>query len=120
MEEEYYNVGIKRRNAALCVFFSIITLGIYAIYWFVCLTNDTNKLSRYKTAGGGMAILFSIITLGIYSIYWVYMLGKKAGDIDRDKSSGVAYLLLNIFLPGIGTVIAYCLAQGVLNRACDK
>ena len=31
---------IKQRNIALCIVFSIITFGIYALYWFVCLTND--------------------------------------------------------------------------------
>lgn len=28
---------IKQRNIALCIVFSIITFGIYALYWFVCL-----------------------------------------------------------------------------------
>lgn len=26
---------MKKRNLALCVIFSIITFGIYAIYWFI-------------------------------------------------------------------------------------
>ena len=30
---------IKQRNIALCIVFSIITFGIYALYWFVCLTS---------------------------------------------------------------------------------
>lgn len=34
---------IKQRNIALCIVFSIITFGIYALYWFVCLTNDANQ-----------------------------------------------------------------------------
>lgn len=36
---------IKQRNIALCIVFSIITFGIYALYWFVCLTNDANQES---------------------------------------------------------------------------
>ena len=69
---------VKQRNIALCVIFSIITFGIYGIYWFICLTNDANELAPEEaTASGGMAILFTIITCGIYSIYWVYKQGKK-------------------------------------------
>lgn len=33
---------MKNRNIALCIIFSIITFGIYGIYWFICLTNEMN------------------------------------------------------------------------------
>lgn len=33
---------MKKRNIVLAVVFTIITLGIYGIYRFVCLTNDSN------------------------------------------------------------------------------
>lgn len=104
---------IKKRNVALAIVFSIITCGIYAIYWFVCLTNDTNRLSKYKTAGGVAAWFFSILTCGIYSFYWHYMIGKKIGDIEKDSSSGILYLVLSLF--GLG-IIAWALAQSALNR----
>ncbi|MFQ7078384.1 MAG: DUF4234 domain-containing protein [Christensenellaceae bacterium] len=72
---------MKKRNIALAIVFTIITFGIYGIYWFVCLTNDSNRMnSAEATASGGMAVLFTIITFGIYSFYWAYKLGKK-GEI---------------------------------------
>lgn len=47
---------IKQRNIALCIVFSIITFGIYALYWFVCLTNDANQESGQTDAtSGGVA-----------------------------------------------------------------
>ena len=108
---------VKRRNVFLCLLFSVLTGGIYFLYWFICLTNETNRLSRFKTAGGGLALLFSILTLGIYMFYWFYMLGKKAGDIDKDSSSGALYLILSLF--GLG-FISYILAQSALNRYADR
>lgn len=45
---------IKQRNIALCIVFSIITFGIYALYWFVCLTNDANQESGQTDATKGM------------------------------------------------------------------
>ena len=58
---------MKKRNIVLAIIFTIITLGIYGIYWFVCLTNDSNQMSvEEATASGGMAILFIVITLGMY------------------------------------------------------
>ena len=45
---------MKKRNIALCVIFSIVTLGIYGLYWFVQITNDVNELAgpEKKTSGG--------------------------------------------------------------------
>lgn len=102
---------IKKRNIVLAVIFSIITFGIYGIYWFICLTNDSNKLNPEKaTASGGLAILFTIITLGIYSIYWNYKLGEKVGG------SGVLYLIISLI--GFGWVNCI-LAQSELNKHAE-
>ena len=38
---------MKNRNIALCIIFSIITFGIYGIYWFICLTNEYGNSGRY-------------------------------------------------------------------------
>lgn len=112
---------IKKRNIALCVIFSIITFGIYGIYWFVKLTDESNDVSGTPTASGGKAFLFTLITCGIYGIYWYYKLGEK---IDTAKSnrgeassnSSVIYLILGIF--GLG-IVAYCLAQNELNKFAE-
>ncbi len=103
----------KKRNLFLCILFSLLTLGIYSVYWFVCMTNETNRLSKFPTAGGGMAILFTIITFGIYYLYWTYMLGKKIGDIEGGSSDGLFYIILNLL--GLG-FIPMLLAQSRLNR----
>ncbi|MCI8413420.1 MAG: DUF4234 domain-containing protein [Clostridia bacterium] len=106
---------MKKRSIGLAILFSIITFGIYAIYWFVKLTNDTNELDpEHKTMGGVAAFFVSLVTFGIYGIYWNYKLGVKAGNIGGDKSMGIVYLLLGLF--GLG-IVNYCLAQSTLNKA---
>lgn len=103
---------MKRRNIALCILFSIISFGIYDLYWFVKLTNDSNTICpEKKTASGGMALLFSIITGGIYTIYWMYKLGQKL------KGSGVLYLVLSLF--GFGW-LNFIFAQSEINSYIDK
>lgn len=99
---------MKYRNLFLAILLCICTLGLYIIYWFVCLTNGSNKMSpQNKTASGGVALLFVILTFGIYLMYWNYKLGKKVGD------SGAVYLLL--FLNGLGGIV-YLLAQSRINN----
>lgn len=60
---------IKKRNIVLAVVLSIVTCGLYGIYWFICLNNDANALTPDDsyTTSGGMAFLFTLITCGIYS-----------------------------------------------------
>jgi len=106
-------MNIKKRNIVLCIIFSLITFGIYGLYWFVKLTNETNALATSKTASGGLAIFFTIITFGIYSIYWFYKTGAKIDEINGSGSNGIVYLILGIF--GLG-IVAYCLCQSELNK----
>ena len=111
---------MKKRSPALGILFTIITGGIYGIYWFIKLTNDSNTLAPgNKCASGGLAFLFSLITGGVYTLYWFYKLGNKVGEMSGEKSHGVLYLLLTLFT-GIGGVICYCLAQSAVNKAIDK
>ncbi len=99
---------MKKRNVGLAILFTIITFGIYGIYWFICLTNDSNTINPdEKTASGGLALLLSIVTFGIYGIYWSYKLGKKL------TGSGTVYLLLSLF--GLG-IVDYVLAQIEINK----
>lgn len=36
---------IKQRNIGICILLSIVTCGIYGLYWFVVLTDDINQES---------------------------------------------------------------------------
>lgn len=77
-----YRAPISVRSIPMAIILSIITCGIYGIYWMYCLVNDLNTASgRENDTSGGMVILFSIITCGIYGIYWYYTAGSKVGDI---------------------------------------
>lgn len=109
---------MKVRSVPMAIVYSIITLGIYSIYWFVCLTDDTNALAKSKTAGGIKALIFTIITCGIYSLYWIYMLGVKDGEISGNGSRGALYLILSFF--GVGFICAAVLTQNTLNNAIEN
>ena len=103
---------MKKRNIALSMIFTLITCGIYGLYWFVCLTDETNQAAGEQKTTGVMALIFTLITCGIYGLYWAYCCGEK---IDKAKANrgtpasngGVLYLILYIF----GGVIAYALIQ---------
>ncbi len=111
--------GIKRRSIVTAILLSIITCGIYSIYWFVVLTNEMNKASgKAGDTSGGIAFLLSLVTCGIYSYIWAYKMGEKRDIVAGENgSSHIIYLVLSLF--GFGIVV-YALAQDALNKAIDS
>ena len=108
----------KERNIATCIIFSILTCGIYGIYWFICLTDEVNQEADQKIASGGSALLFTILTCGIYSYYWAYKMGKNMQNVNEkhginSSDNSVLYLVLQFV--GLG-IVSYCLIQSDLNR----
>ncbi len=109
---------IQQRNIAVCIILSIVTCGIYGIYWFIVLSNDTNTVSNAENAtSGGVAFVLSLITCNIYGLYWAYKQGEKIdkAKIDRgipSSNSGVIYLILCFV--GLG-IVAEALMQNELN-----
>ena len=106
---------IQRRSIAMCIILSLVTCGIYGIYWFVVLTDDANTL--LNNTSGGVAFLLSLVTCGIYGLYWAYKQGEKIDEAKTARgimssNSGIIYLLLTIF--GFG-IIAEALMQNELN-----
>ncbi len=114
---------IKNRNIALCIIFSIITCGIYGIYWFIVMPDDMNKLSPddYQTSGG-MAFLWTLLSCGIYAYYWNYKMGIKVNQVEQSEnnmnsgSNHILFLVLAIFQLSI---INYCIIQSKLNAHAD-
>lgn len=69
---------VEQRNVALCVILTIVTCGIYGIYWLICLVNDLNYATGdVQSPSGGMVFLLDIVTCGIYGLYWCYKAGDK-------------------------------------------
>ena len=112
---------MNKRNIALCIVLSIVTCGIYGIYWMIVLANETNVASGHAQDGtsGGIVFLLTLVTCGIYGIYWAYKQGEKINEakamrnMPSDSNAGVLYIILEIF--GLG-IIAYALMQNELNK----
>lgn len=114
---------IRKRSIVTCILLSIVTCGIYGIYWTVCLVNDLNTASGTpQDTSGGVVFLLSLVTCGIYMYYWMYKAGEKVSVIQRrqgrmnSENNGLLYLLLSIF--GL-SIVSYCLIQSELNQVAS-
>lgn len=109
-------MGIEPRNIALCVIFSLITCGIYGIYWMIKINDEVNILSGEPDATSGVIVfLLTLVTCGIYGLYWMYKMGERCDRIKRIQgNSNILYLILSL----VGfSIIGYCLIQDTINKA---
>ena len=119
-QQAYGRAPITKRSIATCILLSIVTCGIYGLYWFVCMVNDLNTAARTPSAtSGGMVFFLTLITCGIYMFFWLFKAGDQVATAKRyatgmpANSQGILYLILSLF--GLGIVV-YCLIQNDLNQ----
>ncbi|HCA04951.1 MAG TPA: hypothetical protein DEO32_03525, partial [Ruminococcaceae bacterium] len=113
---------MQKRNIAVCIILSLVTCGIYGIYWLICLNDETNQAANDPNAtSGGIVFLLTLVTCGIYGIYWCYKMGqqidvayKNRGLIPPDKSVLLLVMSL-VFL----SIVSYALIQDDLNKLSD-
>ena len=112
---------INKRSIPEVIILSLVTCGIYYLYWIYAFSNDIKTYLDDETINPGVELLLTIVTCGIYGIYWMYKFGKlictcqeKAGIQVEDNS--IVYLILAVF--GLSIVNAG-LMQNALNLVVD-
>lgn len=122
---------IQKRNIGVNVLLSIVTCGIYGLYWMYTLTEDTNYITRNRDDfSGGIVVLLNIVTCGIFGVYWAYKQGEKLDRYFAERSGigaaatenlSMLYLLLAIcsYFTGFTVLVAYALMQDKLNHIID-
>lgn len=107
------------KNIGLCILFSLITCGIYGLYWLYCMTEDLNTLSGdTKAMSGGMVVILTVVTCGIYGWFWLFKSGEFVEQVRAAQGlprgySDILYLVLGIF--GC-VIISWALLQNEINK----
>lgn len=111
---------MKKRSIGIAILLTIVTFGIYGIYWFITMTDEVVSLSKGKVynTSGGVAFLLTLVTCGIYGYYWAYQMGKSMYVVSKEKfdyasDNSILYLVLQIF--GLG-IVTYALIQNEINK----
>lgn len=110
---------IQNRNIAVAIILTIVTCGIYSLYWYYCLAKDINELSgNQNDTSAGIVLLLSIVTCGIYEWYWMYRTGVKLDEVAvkngrAPQSRSILFLLLGIF--GLA-IVSFAIIQSEINE----
>jgi len=114
--EQFTNYSeIKERNLALAIILTIITCGLYGIYWQVKVNDEALELSDEKGPSGIVVILLSILTCSIYSLFWAYKMGVCTDKMKNtpNGNTGLLYIILTLF--GFG-IVNMALTQDAINN----
>ncbi|WP_036611087.1 DUF4234 domain-containing protein [Oribacterium sp. P6A1] len=94
---------VNKRDIVISILLSIVTCGIYMLYWHYCIARDVNEVTDHREdTSAGMVLLLSIVTCGIYKFYWLYRTGTKLDETfskcgRQNQNRGILFLLLSIF-----------------------
>ncbi len=106
-------MAIKQRNIVTAILLSIITCGIYSIYWVIVLAKDA--VSVKDPADNGLleiVLMLFLPFLGIFLAEKKFAEGCAAKGIPHGDNS-ILYLILS--LVGLG-IVGICMLQNDLNK----
>lgn len=115
---------IPKYNFWLFFFLTMITCGIFGIYYMYKWTEDANRLSQgvYKPSMNYILVfLLGLVTCGIYPLVWTYQQGERlkvVGDANgiQINETGVHHLLLTLLLGGVGGLVSTYIFFNNTNR----
>ena len=106
---------IKERGLALAIVLTILTCGLYGIYWQVKVNDEALELADEKGPSGIAVILLTILTCGIYGFFWMYKMGVCTDKMKNSPNgnTGILYIILTLF--GLN-IVGMALTQDAINN----
>ena len=118
------------RSLLTLILLSIVTFGIYSLYFWSKYAEDMNIVCNgdgTHTRGILARIIFSILTLGIYELVWMYGVGERIAInsfkrniyCNASGSSVLMWYILGSFIL-IGPFVAMHKMISGLNALCSN
>lgn len=89
---------MKERSIFAMILLTIITLGLYMIYWYIAFQSEL-KEETDEGFGGFMHLIVTILTFGIYGLVWQYKAGKRLA-MQGASDNSVLYIVLALLQLG--------------------
>lgn len=99
---------MTKRSVVLVIVFSLITFGIYHLYWYVKTKDEMLAMGASIPTGWLLIIPFA-------NIYWIWKWSMGVEHVSRGRLSGPVTFLLMFLLGVIGTAIL----QATFNSVAD-
>ena len=104
---------IKYRNMVMQVILVIVTLGVYALYWYYVTLGEIHKANG-RPEGAGWWTFLSVIPIVQYFSYWHHS-DEYSEFVDEKYPPIGIFMLWIVFSPAV-----WFLVQSDLNRAAKR
>ncbi len=109
---------LKRREVLNVVLLSLVTCGIYSIYWLIVTTDDLNAMEDNPSNTSGLVcFLLSLVTCGIYTFFWYYRMGQRISRLNGNESLPLIGVLCALLSVGI---VSQAIYQDEINKYLAK
>ena len=106
-------MAIKERNIVVCILLTLVTCGIYGIYWVIMMAREAVSVKDASDNGILEIVLMLFLPfLGFFMTEKKFAEGCAAKGIEHSDNS-ILYLILG--LVGLG-IVDYCMMQNDLNK----
>ena len=110
-------------NIPLYLVLSLLTCGLWYLYWLYKQTETINDLDRRENLSFIFFLVLSILTCGLYAIYYYYKISvsimkiQTQRNLPEDQNLPIISLLLVLF--GV-PFVATCIHQMKFNEIVRK
>jgi hypothetical protein len=122
---------IQRREPALVLVLSIVTLGIYLPFWYHGVYEDLQTLDGRTPTGHGfwLDFLFVILTFAIYGIWVDYQISQQIAQFEERNGLGpvqdtsIIAIILDVasyFTAFFTNFVTSAIQQDQINRVVEK
>jgi len=122
---------IQRREPALVLVLSIVTLGIYLPFWYHGIYEDLKALDGRTPTGRGfwLDFFFVLLTFAIYGIWVDYQISQQIAEFEERNGLGpvqdtsiIAVILdaASYFTAFFTNFVTSAIQQDQINRVVEK
>ena len=117
----YGNVGVSPRSIILYLLLTILTCGLFEIFWLYATVSDINRMCQRRgireIGDPIIVVVLTFVTCGIYSIYYFWKAGQALYRLSGGTRSDNSVLLavLGIFI----SPAALAIIQDQINDLVD-
>ncbi len=119
MRDYPYPMADGTRSIALGIIFSLLTCGIYSLYWQYKQMVTLNGWLERTDYRFGLWLLLSFVTCGIYSLYYEYKMAVGINKIQANNglpvSDYLAVICVLLAFFGIG-IASLAIQQWEINK----
>ena len=110
-------MAVKERNIVVCILLTLVTCGIYSIYWYIMLTKEAVSVKDPSDSAVLEILLMLFLPfVGIFLTEKKFAEGCANRGIPHSDNS-VLYLILGLL--GLG-IVGVCMLQNDLNKLANR